>query len=49
MPENSRMVCWGLAVGERIDRLKIRMGETTTKLSKFNMEKNIHSDLVSQK
>ena len=31
----------GLAVGERIDRLEIRMGEITTKLSKVNMERNL--------
>ena len=39
----------GLAVGERIDRLEIRIGGITTKFSKVNMERNLHSDYVSQK
>ena len=51
MLEESRVGVLGFAVGERIDRLEIRMGEITTKLSKVNMEKNFHSDSdhVSQK
>ena len=39
----------GSAVGERIDRLVIRMREITTKLSTVNVERNFHSDHFSQK